>query len=180
MEPSPGLISKAKTRPNIIPVTATAEGFFSSFNGNGIPYNRFIFCQSVHHVRDQNLTFKNMYDAMPKGAVCVILGAQKTTELPLWKSVRENFGSNMSEEVDILRSCGFDVEAFDEDLVLHLTKREWYEKIRKRIFSCFHPFTDEQMDSKIEEIDKTLLSNVKSDEQIEMIHKMRCIVSTKS
>ena len=148
--------------------------------GTDMPYNRFMFCQSAHHILNQKTTFKNMYDAMPKGSVCVLLGAQETTGLPLWKSVQENFGSNMSEEVDILRSCGFDVNAFDVDLVLHLTKREWYEKIRKRIFSCFHRFTDETINSKIKEIDKTLLCDVKNDELIEMIHNMRCIVSTKS
>ena len=48
------------------------------------------------------------------------------------------------------------------------------------MFSSFHCFTDEEINSNIKEIDKTLLCDVKNDELIEMIHNMRCIVSTKS
>lgn len=39
--------------------------------------------------------------------------------------------------------------------------------------------TNEEIEMRIEEIDKTLLCDVKDDEVIEMIYNMSCLVATK-
>ena len=177
VDPSEGLINEAKKRSNVIPVVATADQFFASCKRS--TYDRILFSQSVHHLPDCKATFEVMYDILPVGSRCVIVGASKATSLPLWKSVRENFGSNMTEEVLSLKSCGFSVVSSESELVLRLTKKEWYDKIRKRIFSPFTPLSADEIEEGIQEVDKTLLCNAKQDEAVEMTHNLQCIVATK-
>ena len=180
MDPSSGLISKAKTIPHIVPIVATAEEFFSSFRDKPIPYDRIVFCQSVHHLSDHKSIFQIIYDGLPKGAVCVLVNGDKTTRLPLWKSIKENFGIDLVKESLSLKESGFTVRTFDAELILNVTKKKWYNKLRKRIFSNMSHLSDEEIEANIKEIDATLLCNVQNDENIEMIHNLRCVVAIKS
>ena len=111
--------------------------------------------------------------------MCVILAGAETTSLPLWKSARENFSSNLHVEVEDLQSCGFDVRFSDVELFSQVTKEQWYWKIRNRMFSIFHSLSDEELEAGIDEINNTLLFNVKNDEEITIKHDMYCIVAMK-
>ena len=102
------------------------------------------------------------------------------TSLPLWKLARENFGKNMDDEADDLRRCGFDVDFSNMKLSLHLTKEQWYSKIRSRIFSIFTQMSDREIEAGIAEIEETLLSTVKNDEKITFKHDMQCIVANET
>ena len=101
------------------------------------------------------------------------------TSLPLWKWARENFGKNMDDEADDLKRCGFDVYFTKMKLSLHLTKEQWYSKIRSRLFSTFTQMSDGEIEGGIAEIEKTLLSNVKKEEEITFKHDIQCIVAKK-
>ena len=164
-------------RSNIVAVLGTADDFFNSDESKH--YNRILMSQCVHHFPDQKATFQTMYDKLPNESICVVTGASKTTLLPLWKLVRQNFGSYMIDEVKNLKSCGFDVESFSLNLPFHVSKKSWYEKIRNRIFSSFSSLSDEEIERGIDEIERTLLYNVMQDDVIEMKHTMQFIVASK-
>ena len=177
VDPSEGQIQQVMQRSNIIPVLGTADDFLKSEESKN--YNRILFSQCVHHFPDQKATFEVMYNLLPIGSVCVVTGASKKTFLPLWKSARENFGSYMLDEVENLKSCGFDVESFCLNLPLRITKKKWYNKIRDRIFSSFNSLSDEEIETGIDEIERTLLFNVMQDEVIKMKHTMQFVIATK-
>ncbi len=177
VDPSQGLLQRAKNRSNMLAIQGTADDFFNSDESKH--YNRILMSQCVHHFPDQKATFQSMYDKLPNGSICVIVSASKTTLLPLWKSIRQNFGSYMIDEVENLKSCGFDVELFSHNLPFHITKKRWYKKIRDRMFSSFSSLSDEEIERGIDEIERTLLYNVMQDDVIDMKHTVQVIAASK-
>ena len=108
----------------------------------------------------------------------MILEGGKNCSLPLWKSARENFTNDMHVQVEDLQSCGFNVEISDVELIGHVTKEQWFWKIRNRMFSTFALMSDEEIEAGITEVDDTLLHNVKNEEEITIRHNMYGIIAT--
>ena len=177
VDPSQGLIEKAKKRPNIIAICTSADEFLAS--EECCEYNKFLFCRSSHHLLDKKKTFMALYKRLQPGSICVVVAGGKRTSLPLWKSLREDFTKDMHVKAEDLESCGFETTLTNVELIGHVTKEQWYEKIRSRIFSTLLEMSDEEIEVGITEIDNTLLSDVDIHEEISIKHDMRCIVAQK-
>ena len=178
VDPSQGFIEIAKKRPNIIAICTSADEFLASEECCG--YNKFLFCRSSHHLLDKKKTFMALYKHLQPGSMCVILAGEKKTSLPLWKSLREDFIKDMHIKAEDLESCGFETTLTNVEVIGRVTKEQWYEKIRSRIFSKLWEMSDEELEAGITEIDNTLFSDVDIHEEISIKHDLRCIVAQKN
>jgi hypothetical protein len=51
-----------------------------------------------------------------------------------------------------LRAVGFEASCDSRDFTVDMPAKEWFSMVRARFWSCFHPFSDEELGRGIEEI----------------------------
>ena len=73
----------------------------------------------------------------------------------MWKSLQEKF-VNFEEDVfkEGLERAGFNVTLTSEVYGVVMTKGEWYNKLRGRIFSTLYEFSNEEIEKGLKELDR--------------------------
>lgn len=127
--------------------------------------NKYLFGCVVHHFSNQQETFQNAYTRLPPGGMMVILYHPKEPYLPLWKEAHE-YRYKLEPETDeisiLLERAGFMIALKKITQKVNLGKEDYYQKLRNRIMSTLHFFTDEAIEDGLKELDETVFKGVDS------------------
>ena len=179
MEPSAEMLQEAEKLEGVKPFHGSADDFFSS----DLPpnYNRIIMCQSVHLLPDSLATFQKASQCLPTNATMAFVTRGKATSFPLWKEMTERFAFPEGDDVlkANLQKAGFSVQIFLFKYTTEMTKGEWYDKVRRRIFSVLHDQSDEQIEDGLKEVDREWFPAQKNTDTVEVVDTLLLYIATK-
>ena len=155
VDPSPEMLSIAREN-GAITVQATAEEFFLSEPDYPL---RVIFMNGcVHHFDDADLVFSNLAKLLPDDGECFVsLGNfPANITLPWFKA--EGCEYPATEKVKMLskliESKGLQCRLAFNTQSVEVEKERWYDCIRNRYRSTLMPFSDQELEDGIRELER--------------------------
>lgn len=152
IEPSHEMSAKASEIEGLDALCTDADGFISL----QLHYSKVLFKEVVHHLQERALLWKNLYNQLPHGGKILIITRPQEVKFPFWQEAKLAFKANQPSS-DLLHQelveSGFHV---DVDYGLHtfeLSKEEWYVMLRHRFMSDLAPFSDDEIECGIREIE---------------------------
>lgn len=153
VEPNAEMLLIAEKKEGLTPYLATADAFLTSdLKGK---YNKILMNESAHLFPDPLGTFQKAAEYLPQDGLLVLIVRARTSTFPMWKSLQEKF-TVFEEDVfkEFLEKAGFTVTITSEVYTIPMTKGEWYDKLRRRVFSTLYEFSNEEIEKGLEEIDR--------------------------
>lgn len=150
VEPCCKLLDIAVQKDGVTAMLCTAYKYFTS--NVALEYENVIMSGVVHHFDNMLETFQMMYK-IPK-VHCVVIGYGNMPTL-LWEDVRKKWVMPWEMIEQNLVQAGFKVKRTDEHYTLRINKMQWYDTIRKRIYSTLNDYTDEEIEAGIKELEDT-------------------------
>ena len=89
----------------------------------------------------------------------------------MWESLRKKFKTFEKDLLkEMLEKAGLSVKVVQESYTVSMTKGEWYSKIRGRIFSTLHSFSDEdiELEKGLEELDRNCFPNASDSDIVDI------------
>jgi hypothetical protein len=96
-------------------------------------------------------------------------------------SLKEKFVRQVSkDEIKMqLETADFNVKKITEVGTVKMTKFDWYDRIRKRIFSTLYEFSDEQIEVGLLELDQEWFPGKKESDLVEIRDSVTVYIATK-
>ena len=153
VEPNAEMLAIAEKREGCTPYLATADAFLTSDLKE--KYNKILMNESAHLFPDPLGTFRKAAEYLPQDGLLVLIVRARTSTFPMWKSLQEKF-TVFEEDVfqEFLEKAGFTVTITSEVYTVTMTKGEWYDKLRRRVFSTLYEFSDDEIEKGLKEIDR--------------------------
>lgn len=174
VDPSAPMIEKAKQRGGVVTVVAAGEDFFS--DELSINFDKVLMNGVVHHFKDPIKIYRGVYEALKPDGFCLILNRLPATILPFFKAAKETFRKSCLEHKDLvkqLKTAGFQsVLHYEDALEIRVSKRKWYEMLRGRFYSPLDPFSDQEIQEGIEELENGPFGDLDSDASITMYDRL--------
>ena len=148
------MLQIAESREGLKPCLATADAFFTS--GGDMPkYNKILINESAHLFPDPQGSFCKAVKYLPVDGRLVLVTRSTQCTFPMWKAVKEKFAPvSVDKFREYLDRAGFNVQMTIEVGTTKMTKYDWYDKLRKRIFTLLHEFSDEEIEEGLKELDR--------------------------
>ena len=145
----------AEKRDGLIPFLGTADEFLTNDDPKLKHYSKILMCFCAHLFPSPLDTFKKIAAYLPdEGKLVMIRRGQKCT-LPLWDELLRMFTMfEIDTFKEMLEKAGFTVKLVQESYTVPMTKMEWYNKLRKRVFSSQYSFSDKEIEEGLEELDR--------------------------
>ena len=87
----------------------------------------------------------------------------------MWKALEKKFAIISIEELrTYLEDAGFKLTMFSEVGTAEMTKSDWYNKLRRRVFTVLSEFSDEEIEEGIQELDQEWLPDKKQSDVVEI------------
>ena len=179
VEPNAEMLREAEKWEGVKSYLGSADDFFS---GDHQPKcNKILMNESAHLFPDPLGTFQKAAQYLSADGMMVLIGRGKVTTFPLWKSVREKFGRPEGDDAlkAFLEQAGFSIQIRSEIYTAEMTKGEWYDKIRRRIFSALNDFSDEQIEEGLKELDREWFPTKKDSDIVEVNDRLFFYIATK-
>ena len=162
VEPSAEMLSFAEKRDGLIPFLGTADAFLASNDPKTQNYNKVLMNECAHLFPNPIDTFRKMADYLPEEGKLVLIVRARTSTFPMWESLREKFTVFDEESFkEMLEKAGFTVRIVQESYFIPMTKGEWYNKLRGRVFSTLYEFSDGEIEEGLKEIDRKWFPNTR-------------------
>ena len=147
------MLLAAERREGLTPYLATADAFLSSDLKQKC--NKILMHTCAHLFPDPFETFRKASEYLPQDGLLLLNVRNHKSTLPMWKSLQEKF-VNFEEDVfkEGLERAGFNVTLTSEVYRVVMTKEEWYNKLRGRIFSTLYEFSNEEIEKGLKELDR--------------------------
>ena len=179
VDPSSDMLQGCKSREGLETLQASAFEFFSE----KFHHNKVLIAQCIHLWPDHQETFDRMFRNSPQNAVFVVIMSVPKTKRAYWKAARESFEATFvapDKVEEALGKAGFKLKTTDEVIVYTPTKAEWYRNLRNRSTVCLEPFSDEEIEEGLREVDRDFFAGVLESEQVEVTDNVVVIVATKN
>ena len=173
------MLKVAETRDGIKTCLATADTFLSDHN-NLPKYNKVLFNGCAHLFPDTQETFHKAFDYLPKDGVLVLATRANMCTFPMWKALEDHYTpvNFYGFKLD-LASAGFKVSLTVEVGVTKMTKCDWYNKLRRRIFTTLSELSDEEIEDGIKELDREWYPDKKESDVVEIRDTVGFYTATK-
>ena len=87
----------------------------------------------------------------------------------MWKALEEKFAPLSTEDFkNYLENAGFKLMVALEVGTTLMTKHDWYDKMRRRVFTVLSEFSDEEIEEGIQELDQEWLPDKKQSDIVEI------------
>lgn len=178
------MLRVAETRDGVKPYVATADSFFDQANHDTQPkYNKILINRCAHLFPDIQETFRKAYEYFPADGLLRILLIQHSSacSIPVWKALKEKLEAGIS--VDMFRSylekAGFNVIVTIEVGTSKMSKGDWYDKLRRRMFTVLYEFSDEQIEGGLKELDQEWFPGKEESDIVEIKEHITYFTATK-
>ena len=180
VEPNAEMLREAEKWEGVKPCHGTADDFFSS--DHQPKYKKVLINESAHLFPDPLATFQKAANYLPADGMMVLIARNKATTFPLWKNAREKMGRPEGDDAlkAFLEQAGFSIQIFSEKHTVEMTKVEWYDKLRRRVFSPLDDFSDEQIEAGLKELDQGCFLGKQDSDTVEIEDCLLFYVVTKS
>ena len=175
------MLETAKSRSGLKPILATADEFFGNADNYSLQKcNKILINMSAHLFPDPQGTFYKAYKYLPEDCLLVATVRSQPT-FPMWRSLREKFVRQVSKDEvkTYLDKAGFNVEKTTEVGVVKMTKLDWYDRLRKRVFSTLYEFSDEQIEEGLRELDQEWFPGTEDSDLVEIRDSLTVYTATK-
>ena len=180
VEQSLGMLDVARTKDGLTTCLASADGFLSDYLSKPRLYNKFLFNECAHLFTNRVDTFRKVYQCLPDDGVLLLMQRSTQCGFPMWKDLKERFTPASVEEFETsLTRAGFTVTMTIETGLSRMTKREWYGKLRGRIFTVLSEFSDKEIEDGIKELDQEWFPEKTEDDSVEIKDNLVCFTATK-
>ena len=154
VEPSEDMLSHAQKLEGLKPCLATADSFFRERSKTEQNCNKILMSASGHHIPDFQGTLCRAAEYLPAGGLLVLITRGTECTFPMWKALKSRLSYTAEEFKEPMLNAGFKVQITREVRMIRMTKGEWYDKLRKRIFSFLYDFTDKEIEEGLKELDR--------------------------
>ena len=182
VEPSASMLEVAKARDGITTCLASADGFLDDYMTRPKIYNKVLINECSHLFPNRLETFRKVYQCLPDDGLLLLILRSGQCGFPMWRELRER-RSPASDSVNAfeasLSNAGFVVTMTIETSLTSTTKREWYSKLRKRMFTVLSEFSDEEIEEGIQELDQEWFPEKKEDDTVEFVDDVVFFIATK-
>ena len=173
------MLKVAETRDGIKTCLATADTFLSDHN-NLPKYNKVLFNECAHLFPDTQETFHKVFNYLPKDGVLVLISRSTFCTFPMWKALKDKFAPVKPEVFkQYLAGAGFKFSLTVEVGVTKMTKCDWYNKLRRRVFTTLSEFSDEEIEDGIKELDREWYPDKKESDVVEIRDSLGFYTATK-
>lgn len=152
VEPSREMCAKAEECGGVRIMCEDANEFVN----RNMQYDKVLIKEAIHHVKDRGHLWSGLFTHLSVGGRILIVTRPQNIPMPLFKAAKEAFHRNQPPYdifVDELKSKGFSVESNTDTYRFFLDKEIWYSMIRSRFMSDLAEFSDDEIESGIQEID---------------------------
>ena len=179
VEPSADMLRVAEARGNLTPCLATADGFFADHNTQ-LKCNKILFNECAHLFPDTQETFHKAHEYLPADGLLLLIQRSTVCTFPMWKALKANFTPvSVDAFRNKLESAGFNVTMTVEVGTTKMAKRDWYDKLRRRIFTILHEFSDKQIEEGLQELDQELFPGKEESDMVEIRDSLAYFIATK-
>ncbi len=137
----------------LIGCNTSADEFF--VRSHQVKYNKVLMNECAHLFPDTLGTFRKAAEYLPQDGLLVLITRAVTSTFPMWQELKKKFTVH-SENVfqEFLEQAGFRVQKTMEVYTIQMTKGQWYDKLRRRVFTALYEFTDEEIEEGLKELDR--------------------------
>ena len=169
VDPSLEMLQVAQARDGTKPRLATADTFFTN-HGHSLPkYNKVLINESAHLFSEPQATFRKAFEYLADDGLLVLVTRSSHCTFPMWKALEEKFAPLSTEDFkNYLENAGFKLMVALEVGTTLMTKRDWYDKMRRRVFTVLSEFSDEEIEEGIQELDQEWLPDKKQSDIVEI------------
>ena len=180
VEPSTEMLLVAESRGGLKPCCATADDFFTD-HANDVPKcNKILINESAHLFPDLEGTLRKALEYLSADGLLVLIARSTQSTLPKWKFLNEKFTTHTVDEFkSSLVNAGFNVQMVQEVGVTKMTKHEWYDKLRKRMFTILYEFSDEQIEEGLKELDRDWFPGKEDSDVVDIRDSLQFYIASK-
>ena len=174
------MLQLAKSKDGLNPCLTTADAFLTTANDSVPKCNKVLINESAHLFPDPQSTFLKAHKYLPvDGSLVVIVRATQST-FPMWRALQEKFAPVSEDEFQVyLEKAGFNVRMSTEVGIIKMTKLDWYDRLRKRVFSTLYEFSDEQIEEGLAELDQEWFPGKEESDSVEIRDSLVFYIATK-
>ena len=149
------MLRVAEKRSGVTPCLSTADDFFAK-SSTTPKCNKILINESAHLFGDPQETFRKAFEYLQEDGLLVLIQRSSSCSLPMWKDLAEVFAPLSVDALqEYLDRAGFKLTKAVEVGISRMTKRDWYDKMRRRMFTILSEFTDEDIEKGIKELDQS-------------------------
>ena len=171
VDPSVDMLRVAETRPGIKTCLATADTFFDDkpqSESKGA-CNKLLLVACAHLFPKPLEAFRKAFEYLPPNGLLVMVQRSTECTFPVWKSLKDrSIALSVDGYKDHLERAGFHVTLTVETGISKMMKRDWYDKLRNRIFTVLSELSDEEIEEGIREVDQEWFRDKKDNDVIEI------------
>ena len=98
----------------------------------------------------------------------------------MWRALQEKFAPVSEDEFQVyLEKAGFNVRTSTEVGTVKMTKLDWYDRLRKRVFSTLYEFSDKQIEEGLVELDQEWFPGKEESDLVEISDSLVFYIATK-
>ncbi len=146
------MLQVAVKRDGLIGCNTTADEFF--VRGHQLKYNKILLNECAHLFPDTLSTFRKAAKYLPQDGLLVLIVRANMSTFPMWAELKKEFSVHVNVFREFLEQAGFTVQSTMEAYTIQMTKGQWYDKLRRRVFTALHEFTDEEIEEGLKELDR--------------------------
>ena len=180
VEPNADMLRVAETREGVQPYLASADSFFQA-DCNTLPKcNKILLNECAHLFPDTQESFRKAHEYLPADGLLLLIQRSSVCSFPMWKALKAKFAIvSMDTFRSYLEKAEFDITVTVEVGISKMAKGEWYDKLRRRIFTILHEFSDEQIEEGLKELDQEWFPGAKESDIVEIKDNIAYFAATK-
>lgn len=154
VDPFPEMLAKA---PPQLPIRRVCMDALT-FSAQPGRYDKILMKESVHHVQDRPLLFRNLHARLNPGGILLLVHVPPVIGYPLFEAALERartWHADPDELTRQLEAAGFTVERDALDYRHVIDKQAYFRMVRNRYMSLLSSFSDEELAAGLREMGKT-------------------------
>jgi len=175
VDPSKEMLNCAAKLSGVSTLCSTALAFVQKEH---LRYNKILIKEAVHHFENRMNKWNGIYRQLYAKGRLLIITRPIFPDFPFFKAALNSFKQCQPDYHIILKEledAKFSLKLEIKDYFLKINKTRWFELIRQRFMSNLIPFTDEQLNSGIKELEQ----KYREKEILEFVDRLIFIGGTK-
>ena len=166
VDPSSAMAEKAGKLEGLKPILSTAEDFFAQ--PHSVSFDKVMCVSAVHHFREPLRVLQGLKESLSTEGLFLIVTRPPNTPLPFFRAALDVFATSLAGDVllSLITDAGLQASVSTVPVTFHYPKSQWYEMLRGRFMSCLDPFSDEEIEQGIEELEEERFKGVGQDDII--------------
>lgn len=153
VDPYPEMLDQIPAKAPIKPVCMDALAFSEEV----LDYNKVLVKEAVHHIKDRELLFSNLYQRLPRGGRMLLVHVPPNVQYPLFQKALErarHWHANPDELIIQLKKAGFEVERDFLDYVHRIPKKDYFKQVEACFMSVLSSFSEGEMRAGLVEMEE--------------------------